>query len=575
MTGAIDAANGVTILATQTRTGARRQQPVTKHPLFPAVVALWFGALFGLGSLAVRVSLIEQLVLALQLDLVFAAAAPPLGIKARMLIAMFMAVLGVIIGLVLARRLTRPQPVARERKRGAGSIFGQRVAASGRFAGDEAPHHDPEPPARRRGLTIEEEERPEFPDVAPLPGGAPQIFDVTQFDLPGAASDAAGPEVQPDPPLELGTFAPEAEAPAEAKAEAVTEPAVGTATGEEADGRQIFGARFASPEPAVPAPKAALPSLPEAAILPPPSLPEGSAADRIAGADLGALSSLELMERLGLALRNRQPRGAVPAALVQAMAGLGEPQPAQETPAEAMAEPEAPRPEPEAAPVTTPRAFDRLPGAAAPTGASPLSTDDAAPVPMPGLVLPAALRPIDLSQYEEADEAPLEHSLPLRRFAAPAPASAAAPSPEPTPAPLAPAATPEDETEQPLAEADIPEEAYSSLLDIARPAPLRQPFVRIEEPVEDETEIEPVVIFPGQQARSGLRFAQPAPAEAAPPATEPQAAPAPAPGAMRPFDAPAAQTAAAAPPAPAPDPEETERALRSALATLQRMSGAA
>ena len=37
-------------------------KPITTHQLFPAVVALWFGALFGLGSLAVRPSLLESLV---------------------------------------------------------------------------------------------------------------------------------------------------------------------------------------------------------------------------------------------------------------------------------------------------------------------------------------------------------------------------------------------------------------------------------------------------------------------------------------------------------------------------------
>ena len=54
---------GVTNLSTHNRTNANSKAPVSSHPLFPVIVALWFGALFGLGSLAVRVSLIESLII--------------------------------------------------------------------------------------------------------------------------------------------------------------------------------------------------------------------------------------------------------------------------------------------------------------------------------------------------------------------------------------------------------------------------------------------------------------------------------------------------------------------------------
>ena len=93
--------------------------------------------------------------------------------------------------------------------------------------------------------------------------------------------------------------------------------------------------------------------------------------------------------------------------------------------------------------------------------------------------------------------------------------------------------------------------------------------------------IEPVVIFPGQDARAGMRFARPteqaAPSEFQPAPAPPEAFTAPAEGAsnVRRFDAPGAAGPAAAPASPAQDPAEAERALRSALATLQRMSGAA
>jgi len=89
-----------------------------------------------------------------------------------------------------------------------------------------------------------------------------------------------------------------------------------------------------------------------------------------------------------------------------------------------------------------------------------------------------------------------------------------------------------------------------------------------------------VVVFPGQTSR--LQFAEPAPApspSANPSAAttgEPDAGPESAPAAAQPvrrFDNPSLQSPAGS--AGRKDPEEAERALRSALATLQRMSGAA
>jgi hypothetical protein len=93
-------------------------KPITSHQLFPAVVALWFGALFGLGSLAVRPSLLEGLVLKSHLDLVIPAAAPPLGVTARILVALILAALGAMIGIALARRIARPKPEERKRSPG-------------------------------------------------------------------------------------------------------------------------------------------------------------------------------------------------------------------------------------------------------------------------------------------------------------------------------------------------------------------------------------------------------------------------------------------------------------------------
>ena len=87
------------------RKGGAAEQAIHRHPLFPAIVALWFAALLGVGSLALSTSLIEALVLAGGIDAVVPAAAPPLGIKARLLLALFLGLAGAGAGYVLARRL--------------------------------------------------------------------------------------------------------------------------------------------------------------------------------------------------------------------------------------------------------------------------------------------------------------------------------------------------------------------------------------------------------------------------------------------------------------------------------------
>ena len=177
---------------------------------------------------------------------------------------------------------------------------------------------------------------------------------------------------------------------------------------------------------------------------------------------------------------------------------------------------------------------------------------------LPPLVLPSALRPINLDHVDDDDGEDHSNLLPLRRIAMPAPV-AAAPEPAPVPVAFDPAPTPVEApsvadltaTESDEDTEDDSEGAYSSLLDLNRdPAP-RQQFVRIDEPAAQSDAVEPVVIFPGQAAPEGLRQ----------------------------FDAPAAaqfgQPITSQADVTNHDPEETERALRAALASLQRMSGAA
>ena len=198
-----------------------KSMPVTSHPLFPAVAGLWCGAALGLGSLAVRATLLESLVLKSHIDLVIPATAPPLGITARILLALLLAAVGAVIGVVLARRLARPKVVETERKRGAKDFSARPFHVRARDAHPDAPARAPisaheelgstgNAPSiltsRRRALAIVHDEDDFVPhDLAPLPGamqsgGIPQILDIAGIGLAGAQAQA------PDA-LDLGTYA--------------------------------------------------------------------------------------------------------------------------------------------------------------------------------------------------------------------------------------------------------------------------------------------------------------------------------------------------------------------------------
>lgn len=92
----------------QTTTGSKPS--ISRHPLFPGIVALWFAALFGLGGLTLPPMLLESLVLAGHIDHLVPAAAPPLGEKAQLLLALLIGLAGAIAGWVLAKRMARRKP---------------------------------------------------------------------------------------------------------------------------------------------------------------------------------------------------------------------------------------------------------------------------------------------------------------------------------------------------------------------------------------------------------------------------------------------------------------------------------
>lgn len=184
-------------------------KPVTQHQLFPAVVALWFGALFGLGSLAVRPTLIEELVIMSRIDLIVPAAAPPLGVTARMVLALGLAAMGAMIGAMIGREIARPKLEVRERKRTNLTTSNQAPARPYNDAAGSEPSVSAHPANRRRALAIEQEERAFVPfDHAPVPGGVPQILDIAAI-----SADMSAPAA-PFAPLPDGYVPPDDTAPA-------------------------------------------------------------------------------------------------------------------------------------------------------------------------------------------------------------------------------------------------------------------------------------------------------------------------------------------------------------------------
>ena len=99
------------------KTGKRQSgaaSDIKGHRLFPAFTALWFAALFGLGSLAISSEVLGKLVTAIRLPTLVPAAAPPLGFTAHLLVALLLTIVGGGLGLVLGLRL-RPQTLAAPR----------------------------------------------------------------------------------------------------------------------------------------------------------------------------------------------------------------------------------------------------------------------------------------------------------------------------------------------------------------------------------------------------------------------------------------------------------------------------
>ena len=171
---------------------------------------MWFGALFGMGSLALRAQTLESAVRALHIDLVVPAAAPPLGFTARLLVAVVFALGGAAVGFVLARlvaaRTSRngARPTAARPARPGKPTRAQRNAATeAADDNDDLARLDAAreaAPVRRRGVggltATAPEATPGEDPYAALPGalGGPSILNLGDLDAVEPLAPAPGSE---------------------------------------------------------------------------------------------------------------------------------------------------------------------------------------------------------------------------------------------------------------------------------------------------------------------------------------------------------------------------------------------
>ncbi len=654
---------------TAKRAKPQQSAPVSSHPMFPAMVALWFAALFGIGSMVLPLALFDSF--ATQLGM--GAAGPTI----RLGVALLATAMGAALGLTMARKLAAAQAgePARRREFSAPAPLSplDKVSAPRKplSVHDALEQSDPsqtdeEGGSRRRALAMEEPEGPSewFQPSVPY-------SDSAYPDMPGTGSEAAEEmcENEAAMPAQRQEFGqPVSDVPETMDAEMPHLDALDLGDFATQDGNEteIFGSAGASAFDALPMREhpagLAMPSwaseeasadlsdtafheeegdLEEAgqeeseqgrdfaemsfsgfAAHQPGTqdftvCQDGEKADAFphevvepacpaVEGDLGGLGLGELSQRLEQAIRLRAERDAARQAELEAIrqdqAAHAE-QAEQDDQGEDTNESElADR---LAGLTDSPIAEDGgltsffgaaaglpsfLPPASGPADqGEPASHDDSeedtasasGPDHFAPPSIPRALQPVELAEIDDTDGSPLLRDLGNSKKGSGTQAR------QMFGAPMGFAA-PEDAVNNEVASEDAcedgdenwetsAEENFGSLSDMANPFRAPAEYVRIEEPEEDDDSIEPAVIFPAHAARRSASHTE---AQAdTPSASDGQtgfkrkSGPAPAASEATPLsEMPAApfQT----PPASA-DPAETERALRMALATLQKMSGAA
>ncbi|MCT2557718.1 hypothetical protein N0B51_01855 [Tsuneonella sp. YG55] len=548
---------------------------VSAHPAFPAIVALWFAALLGIGSLVLPVALLERISQATGLPAYLALAQPPLGVTARIAIALVAATAGFLAGLAIARRIAvahREMPVrgrvaaVSADPRASATTIKRPISAHEELGDSDLDAGSPPSPARegfagrRRPLSVTDDSaRSEFFDNAPLPGHDPDENAPLHAPHEPIAAELCGEETQASAePLDLGEFDTSGE---EEPASAWDlEPGRESPVRFESAAFQSFGTgALSAPPPTTPMPEADL-TAQEPTEMTRHTVP-GPADHAQTATATGEVAIVDLVGRFARALQRHREDAAAEAeraASGAAMAESGDDDAILDLTA-ALSPRQAP-----GADVATRDAVPAAMSADALAGNGPDNRLEAAPA------VPKALRPLyfDCDDWADDEEDDDEVVLPDLSLSL---AQGERPFSRPAAAAVADSAARADATES--SEADDDESAgedasgrnYSSLLAMKSPFGIQREPVRVEddEPTgdageEEEEAIEPIVVFPGQAHR-------PAP----PTATGP-----------RPFDAPGVRAEAATRgPATAPGraapTDETERALRDALEKLQRMSGTA
>jgi hypothetical protein len=572
--------------------GKAAKAPISTHPAFPFIVALWFAALLGMGSLVVPVEVIERLTVATGIASLVPATAPPLGFTARALIALVFTGAGAIAGLLIARQVAKAHQPDVSRRYPPTMQHGPIQAHAELGAHGLDGHRAPIQPKGRRSLAIELDHGPsDLLDFAPLPGKRVEAGNSALEMLdPNAREQVSNAWLQDefaDDELELteddlapgGDFASVlhvSPVPASAPSTAVATPGFQTFADESGDAmmhdmmgnrppfglqvdnaipadsaapRQIFGATPA----AVAAPVHDEESGDEPLSFSPPSLARFDVAEPAAPSDAADEPGLvQLAQRLGNSIERRRERlaaRAAQAAAVVAAAPLGEdievaaPNEAAAAMAAYFSNPSTPETaeieaaEIEAAQIAAPVPVAYEPAADGRQMFQPVAEE----APAQPKVAYGNLSGLSSVNFDDDDE---DSDDAIHDLAA----SFSLPLSNQPVAPAAAAAAVADELE------DEPD--FASLLALRNPFHEQKPqvFVRIEdEPEMDDAIGETAVVFPSEMA------------------PRPVAAPAAAPAPFAPAPSTAPSMAASIP----ANSAENERALREALLSLQRMSGTA
>lgn len=592
-----------------------KSAPISSHRAFPAVVALWFAALLGLGSLIVPVILFETLATSSGISSVIPAAAPPLGTTARLAIAAVAAIIGAAAGIFIARKVAAaqsPAPTDRSAKfvnNDDASDHNQKrpISAREELGSDylDEPIADVDQSTnsfgggRRRSLAVTDESGPsEFLETVPLPGGD-IVFDAPSDDVHEDAlhDDPVGHVeddlVDDDGPLVLGdldlteavsdtdasnTDRPEAaflsqaddmasSIPADvsntesaADVQTFNEPANQVAAEQPAQlsPREELAAmtnRFANPSPITAADDTRPFAQPQEAAQALETDAAMSGNSPVSDRALDELGMVELVERFALALQNQKAQQTAATATTEEPVSAAPYNPfGANIPDAADIQPPVFRRSNPAPATPEPLTLDTVatePAAAATAPAEP-SFAEAAMGKVPSGMKPFGFDDFDDEEDEDSFSDVSDLGLSLSVPSAPFG------QPDQHEVPAAPEPVGAESAEQEEVADD-----FSSLLAMKSSLGNNHEFVRVDADLDTPTPADPGVVFPGQTDNTAASSGGKKPSIAFP---EPEPAPAP-----RAFDAPPGMQ----PQSRQSNNGETERALKEALEKLQKMSGAA